>query len=98
MNNTQLDQIGSIEDQKDTVLRAAVFGEVLQTLRVQKRLDMFIAQEGISALDAGMLMAASDQLIRCIRNGMGLNQALLWMCNAGWFNKIDGMQLNLTVN
>ena len=98
MNNTQLDQIGSIEDQKDTVLRAALFGEVLQTLRVQKRLDMFLAKEGISDIDARTLMASSDQLIQCIRNGMGLNQALLWMCNAGWFNKIDGMQLNLTVN
>lgn len=97
MNNTQQDQIDGVEDQKDTVLRAALFGEALQALRVQKRLDMFIAKEGISALDAGMLMAASDQLIQCIRRGMGLNQALLWMCNAGWLNKIDHLQLNLKV-
>lgn len=98
MSHTLQVQINSGEDQKDTVLRAALFGEALQALRVQKRLDVFLAQEGISGIDAGMLMAASDQLIRCIRNGMGLNQALLWMCNAGWFNKIDGMQHNLTVN
>lgn len=98
MNDTLQEQINSGEDQKDTVLRAALFGEALQALRVQKRLDVFLAQEGISGIDAGMLMAASDQLIQCIRNGMGLNQALIWMCYAGWLDKIDNAQFGHTVN
>ena len=88
MNDTQEDPRDTVQAMKEMVLHAALFGDTLKELSVRKQLDEVMAEQGITDIEARVLMAANDQLIGCIRNGMGLNQALLWMCNAAWPSRI----------
>ena len=93
-NDTQKPLSEAARELKQLVLSGAMIGETLKELSIRKQLDVALAKHAISNIEARMLMAASDQLIDCIRNGMGLNQALVWMCNAGWPSKISHQTLS----
>lgn len=70
------------------LLNGIVFGDLLNDAKARHLLGDILANEGMNELEARVLMAAADQFTRCIRTGMGVNQALAWMARSGWPDKI----------
>ncbi len=94
MNDDTLhDRRATTAELREMVLNAALLGDTLKELGARKLLDQALANHDISDTDARVMMAVSEQLIQRIRNGMGLNQALTWLCNAGWPSKINHVVL-----
>lgn len=86
MNETDIK--AAAQTLKTMVLDAVVFGDLLSVAKTRNLLGDLVANEGMSELEARVLMAAADQFTRCIRNGMGVNQTLDWMARSGWPEKI----------
>lgn len=71
------------------ILMAALRGDAYRKLQRAGRLEAAIAETGSNDLEAHMLMALVDKLEELVRNGMEFVQALDWLRNAGWAEKVS---------
>jgi hypothetical protein len=80
----------STPETRHLLMEAVLAGDALIELKARNQ----PMPDGMSDIERQQLMAAARQFTSLIRSGMGPNQALAWMINAGWLDKVSHQVLS----